>query len=98
MKQLMIRYRVKPDRVAENTDLVRNVYAELRQANPAGFRYSTLRLDDGVTFVHIAITEGTHDPLSKLEAFKRFRAGLGERVEAPPEAGEAQLIGAYGFD
>ena len=98
MKHQMVRYRVKPDRVEENTELIRDVYAELRRAGPSGFRYATLRLDDGGTFVHIAIIEGPHNPRSDLDAFKRFRAGLSERVEAGPDASEAALIGAYGFD
>lgn len=98
MKQVMIRYRVKPDHLAENTELIRDVYAELRQSGPSGFRYATLRLDDGRTFVHIAITEGPHSPLGDLDAFKRFRAGLSDRVEEDPEAREAELVGAYGFD
>jgi hypothetical protein len=98
MKHQMVRYRVKPDRVAENTELIRDVYAELRRAGPSGFRYATLRLDDGGTFVHIAVTKGPHNPLSGLDAFKRFRARLSDRVEAGPEASEAELIGAYGFD
>ena len=94
----MVRYRVKPDCVAENTELIRGVYAELHRAGPPGFRYATVRLDDGGTFVHIAVTEGPHNPLTDLDAFKRFRARLSDRVEAGPEASEAELIGAYGFD
>ena len=48
--------------------------------------------------MHIAVTEGPHNPLTDLDAFKRFRARLSDRVEAGPEASEAELIGAYGFD
>ena len=45
MRQVMVRYRVKPGRAAENEDLVRAVYAELHQAQPPGFRYATYQLD-----------------------------------------------------
>ena len=54
MKRVIVRYRVKPERVAENEELVRGVYAELDAAAPDGLRYGTFRLEDGVSFVHIA--------------------------------------------
>jgi hypothetical protein len=44
MKRIMVRYKVKPDRVAENEELVRAVYAELERTKPAELRYATFRL------------------------------------------------------
>ena len=43
----------KPDQADANAELVRAVYAKLHRTRPDGFRYTTLRLDDQVTFVHI---------------------------------------------
>ena len=57
MKRVMVRYKVKPDRAAENEELIRAVYDELAQTKPSGFRYATFQLDDGVSFVHLALTE-----------------------------------------
>src|SRR5215471_9556263 len=54
MPQVMVRYRVNPDRVAENEQLVRAVYDELAASQPEGLQYATFKLPDGVTFVHIA--------------------------------------------
>ena len=54
MRQVMVRYKVKPDRVAENEELVRAVYDELQRTEPEGLRYATFRLEDGVNFVHLA--------------------------------------------
>ena len=59
MRQVMVRYKVKPDRVAENEALVRAVYEELAATEPAGLRYATFRLEDGVTFVHLARSRAT---------------------------------------
>ena len=36
MRQVMVRYKVKPDRVAENEALVRAVYEELDASRPTG--------------------------------------------------------------
>jgi hypothetical protein len=92
----MVRYRLKPDRVAENEELVRAVYDELHRTDPAGLRYATFKLDDGVTFVHLAMeTEDGPSPLPDVAAFKAFREGLGDRCEEPPVATEFSEIGSY---
>ena len=74
MRRVMVRYKVKPERAAENEELVRAVYAELHETRPAGLRYATFKLDDGVSFVHLAETTRTaRVQLSQLAAFKRFQ-------------------------
>lgn len=95
----VVRYRVKPGRAAENAELVADVYAELRDLRPEGLRYATFVLDDGVSFVHIAISDDDTAPaLTTLAAFGRFRAGLEERCDEPPQATRmATPVGAYGF-
>jgi hypothetical protein len=95
MKQVMVRYKVKADRVDENADLVRAVYEELESVAPEGFQYATFRLDDGQTFVHLALG-GTRDaPLPQLEAFRRFQERLSERVVEGPVVTEISQVGSY---
>jgi hypothetical protein len=97
MRRVLVRYKVKPDRAAENEELVRAVYDELRRTEPAGLRYATFVLDDGVSFVHLASieTEDGRSPLSEVEAFRRFQANIGDRCDEAPVASEAREIGAY---
>jgi|1185.fasta_scaffold812909_2 hypothetical protein len=98
MQRVMVRYKVKPDRVAENEALVRAVYEELAGVGPGELRYETFRLEDGVTFVHIATYEPTADgsaPFSALDAFKRFRAGLEDRCAEGPVRAEMDKVGGY---
>jgi hypothetical protein len=99
MKRVMVRYRVKPDRAAENEALVRAVYEELRQTQPAGIRYATFKLDDGVSFVHIASVEtgGGRSPLADLTAFREFQEGIADRCDDPPVVAELHEIGSFGF-
>jgi Antibiotic biosynthesis monooxygenase len=92
MRQVMVRYKVKPDRVDENETLVRAVYEELRRAEPSGLRYATFRLDDGVSFVHLAITEDGQSPLAEVSAFKEFQQDIGARCEEAPVVTE---IGSF---
>ena len=97
MKRVMIRYRVKPDRVEENEALVRGVYEELQSVEPEGFRYATFKLGDGVSFVHIASieTEDGHNPLLALPAFAEFQKEIGERCEEPAVVTELDEVGSY---
>jgi hypothetical protein len=96
MKRVMVRYRVKPDQVETNEALVRDVYEELARIRPDGLRYATFKLDDGVTFVHVA-EHADPNPLPTVEAFKRFQADIGARCDEPPSAMEVEQIGSYGF-
>ena len=95
MRQVMVRYKVKPDRVEENEQLVRAVYDELAATRPAGLRYATFRLEDGVSFVHVASVEGEHNPLAEVGAFARFQADVRDRCDEPPVATQLHEVGAY---
>jgi hypothetical protein len=97
MKRVMVRYKVKPDRVEENEELVRAVYDELKRDAPAGFRYATFQLEDGVSFVHIAQIEEGQNPLTELAAFREFQKEIGDRCEQPPVAAELREVGSYRF-
>jgi hypothetical protein len=95
MRQVMVRYKVKPDRVAENEQLVRAVYDELARTDPAGLRYATFQLDDGVSFVHLASTEDGHSPLSQVTAFKRFQENIADRCDEAPVVTDLREIGSF---
>lgn len=94
---IMVRYRVKADRAGENEAMVRAVFAELERDRPVGLRYATLKLADGVSFVHIARveTEDGKNPLLALEAFKRFAATIKDRCEEPPVTTEFEDVASY---
>jgi hypothetical protein len=92
-----VRYRVAPDRAAENEALVRAVYEELARLRPPGLRYTTHVLEDGVTFVHQAVVDtpdGT-SPLPGLPAFQRFQEGIRERCVEPPQVDRLRTVGSY---
>jgi len=99
MKMHMMSYTLKADRVAENERYARAVYEALRAARPAGLRYATFRLDDGVSFVHVVAHAegGDSSGLTSLPAFKDFAAGVRDRsVDAPVRVGLTE-IGSYEF-
>ena len=100
MKQTMVRYKVKPDRVEENEELVRAVYDEIHRTEPVGLSYATFKLDDGVSFVHLVSIEngdGRQGPLSKVEAFKRFLEDIDDRTDEGPVSTDLSEIGSFRF-
>lgn len=97
MRAVLVRYRVKPDRAAENEQLVKNVFEQLAHETPGGLLYFTFKLEDGVSFVHVAIDErvdGT-STLGKHSAFREFGERIAERCEEKPVITELTLVGAY---
>ncbi len=96
MKTIMVRYKTKPEHAEANVALVRAVFEALRQLAPAGLCYASYRLEDGVSFVHVA-THAEPNPLSALPAFQAFQAQIKERIEGPPVVTELFAVGAYGL-
>jgi hypothetical protein len=99
MKRLMVRYKVKADRAAENEGYIARVFEQLERERPTGLRYASFKLDDGVSFVHIVSQEAAdgRNPLTELSAFKAFAAGVRDRCQEPPTTVELNEIGSYGF-
>ena len=99
MKRVLVRYKVKADKATENQQFVEKVYEELQQKSPEGIRYATFKLDDGVSFVHIASieTEDGTNPLGETAAFQQFQANIRDRCEEPPVAVDLDEVGSYRF-
>jgi len=96
-RQVMVRYKTKPDRAAENEDFIKNVFAALDRAKPAGIQYSSYKLADGVSFVHVASyeMEDGNNPLTSIPEFKAFTAGVKDRCDEPPVTVEMTVVGRY---
>jgi hypothetical protein len=95
MKTVLVRYKTTPQGAEINIGLVHAVFDELRSLAPAGFRYATYRLDDGVSFVHIASYEGPSAPLTGLASFKAFQKDLKERCVELPVVTELSAVDSY---
>lgn len=94
----VVRYKTKPEAADENQRLVEGVYQELAAKNPARLRYATLRLEDGVSFVHIAMIEPDgSSPLAEIAAFTEFLRELPNRCVEQPVALSGTVVGSYRF-
>lgn len=96
MKTVMVRYKLKPESVADNEGLIKQVFVQLARDKPPGMRYQVFKQADGVSFVHLSAFDNPEgNPLTQLESFKAFTAGIKERCVEMPEAAELQQLGRY---
>lgn len=94
--QVMIRSKLKSDRVEQSLELLRAVYDEFEATRPDWLRQATFQLDDKVGFVTFAELD---DPgkLAGMPAFRRFRRCLDEWCEEPPVVTVLHEVGSYRF-
>jgi hypothetical protein len=97
MRRVIVRYKVKPDRLAQHETLLRAVFAELAKVAPPGLRYGAFKQPDGVSFVHIAFVAVEKNPLDAIDAFRAFTANIGDRCDEPPAVVDLVEMGAYGL-
>jgi hypothetical protein len=96
MKTVVVRYKVRPEAVAENERLIRKVFEQLAVARPQGLRYQSVKLADGVSFMHVATVQARDaSPLPALPAFRDFVAGIRDRCVEPPSTSEVEVLGTY---
>jgi len=95
MKRKLVRYKAKPEAVAENRRLIEAVFEQLQAMAPESVSYMVIELGDG-SFVHLKSDayDGAFE-LGELPAFQSFTRGIGERCEEPPQSQEARLVGSY---
>jgi hypothetical protein len=91
----VIRYKTKAESADENERLIRGVFAELAEERPDGLHYAAFRLDDGVTFLHVATFDDERNPLTTSAAFADFQSGIGSRCTEGPTPADASAIGNY---
>lgn len=92
----VVRYTTRPEAADENERLIKAVFAQLAEQQPDGLRYSAIRLDDGVSFIHVAVLEDDHNPLTALPAFGEFVSAIKERCTDGPTQVNGTVVGAYG--
>jgi hypothetical protein len=96
MKHVMVRYTTRADQADENARLITDVFASLQHTAPAGLTYASYRLEDGVSFVHVAsVDDPDNSPLRALPEFQAFTAGVRDRCDVPPVTTVLKQVGRY---
>jgi hypothetical protein len=92
MSKKLVRYRVKPEKIEENQQLIERVFRELHAKSPSDVRYLVIKLSDG-TFFHL-FEDGSRT-IPTLDAFAAFRDGGEQRRLDEPQQLEATVVGNY---
>src|SRR4051812_37753753 len=96
MSVMMVRAKVKPDRVADVEDAARTLFAAIDAARRDGVRYASCRLPDGETFVALLeVDEGIENPLPAVAEFRVFQEQLREWLAEAPTAEPLSVVGSY---
>lgn len=94
---MVVSYAVRPEAVAEHVRLIEAVFDQLRTEKPGNIEYKVMRLDDGVSFVHVstADTPDGSNPIPQLAAFRQFSQDVAARVATTPVPTTAAVVGSY---
>ena len=97
ISSVVVSYQVRPEAVAEHARLIEAVFGQLHAGQPGNVEYKVVRLEDGVSFVHLssADTPDGSNPLPALAAFKEFGRDSAARVATAPLPTPADIIGSY---
>ena len=97
ISSVVVAYRVEPEAVEEHVRLIEDVFTQLHAEQPGNLEYKVVRLDDGVSFVHVstADTPDGSNPLPAMSAFQAFGRDSADRVATPPVPTAADIIGTY---
>jgi hypothetical protein len=98
MNGILVRYKIKPEYVEQNRELVSGFLDELSTAQLAN-RYAVFTLADSVSFVHVHLfaTDAEENQFTRLPAFRAFEKHLGERCEELPVVNKLEAVGSYGW-
>jgi hypothetical protein len=72
ISSVVVSYQVRPEAVAEHVRLIEAVFAQLRAEQPDNVEYKVVRLDDGVSFVHISSAD-TPDGSNRCRSWQPSR-------------------------
>lgn len=90
-----MRYTVKADQLPTHLELLRDVYDDLATRQPDGIAWTTYQITGTRTFVEFVEGPDLPQPLSQIESFQRYRAGLDDRCEHGREFEELQHIASF---
>ena len=98
MRRVMVRYTVKPEQVAANEQLVRDVYEELARVRPDGLPLRHVQARRRRQLRPPRDARGRENPLPQVAAFRRFQEGIRDRCDEPPVVAELDEVGSFRFD
>ena len=96
MSVRMVRVKIRPDKVAEVEQAVKEIFTALDAAQPEGVHYASCKLADGETYVILlALDNDNVNPLTTITALKEFQDNLHSWITGPPIIEQLTTVGSY---
>ena len=96
MTVMMVRQKVKDDRVEEGVAAVRELFATLNRVRPESVRYASTRVAGTSTFVILfELADGAQDPRPAIPEYLAFTEKLTDWVDGPPQIDHLDVVGSY---
>ena len=96
MNVMMVRAKIKEEKIADAQAATDKVIQALEEARPADVRYAVSRLSDGVTLLaFLELEPGQEHPLRTLPAYAEMLENLKEWYAEPPTVEHMTVIGSY---
>jgi hypothetical protein len=96
MTVMMARAEVDPDHIDDVEAAVKELFAAIDEAQPAGVHYASCRVADTATFVVLVqVDDGIDNPLPGIPAFVDFQQQIGAWMVGPPTPEALTILGSY---
>ena len=95
----IVRYKVKPEFVAEEERLTGALFDRVSREAPKGINYATFREQDGRSYVHVFanLLEDSQGILTDLPEFNAFADDIADRCDAAPEIDRLSVDTLYAY-
>jgi hypothetical protein len=96
MNVMMIRAKLKAESVSDIDAAAEKMFSAIDAAQPAGVKYASMRLADGVSAVAVlALEDPADNQLQAIPEFREFQEQLPEWLAEPPIVEPLTVIGSY---
>lgn len=93
----IVRFTADETDVPEIEAAIGEVVAAIHRVRPAGTRFASWKLADGVTFLTVLeLAEGVENPLLGIPECRAYQQHLPRWVGEPPSPQPVTVVGAYG--
>ena len=96
MNVMTVRTKVNPGSAGDVEAAVGGFFAALDREQPASIRYTSCRLDDGVTYLTLLeLDDDMDNPLPLLPEFAGFQNDIKKWAAEPPAAEQYTVVASY---
>jgi hypothetical protein len=92
----IVRFTAEPTDVPDVEAAIEAMVAAIHRERPAGTRFTSWKLADGVTFLNVLeLAEGVENPMPGIAECRAYQQMLAHWVAEPPSPQPVSVVGTY---